>query len=137
MFRALAWLGTTIVFWSLNLRWGTDLALPNGPPAQWHRLVVGAGLLAAIAALAISVAGRKHTPPSWLARGIALAGGLLVVGLGLRLRSRAVEVGFEDYLLGGQGWTWLMAGGGLVLGAVIGTLGLKPGQPPRKPRRPR
>lgn len=137
MFRALAWLGTTIVFWSLNLRWGTDLALPSGPPAQWHRLVVGAGLLAAVAALAISVSGRKHTPPSWLARGIALAGGLLVLGIGLHLRSSAFAVGFEEHLLGGQGWTWLMAGGGLVLGAVIGTLGLKPGQPPRKPRKRR
>lgn len=137
MFRAAAWLGTAVVFWSLNVRWGTNLDLPNGPPGQWERLVVGAGVLSLLAALAISVSGRKGNPPSWTARGIGLASALLVIGIALHLRSTAQAVGFTSDLLGGQGWTWLLAGGGLVLGAVAGTLGLKPKAGPRKPRRRR
>ena len=135
MFRAMAWLGVAVVFWSLNMRWGVDPNLPNGPPGQWERPVVGAGLLAMISALAISVSGRKHTPPSWLARGIAVTAGALIIAVALYLRSNALATGFGDAMLGGSGWIWLLAGGGLVLGAAAGTLGLPPAKRIKKPRR--
>lgn len=134
IFRAMAWLGVAVVFWSLNMRWGTDPNLPNGPPGQWERPIVGAGLLAMISALAISLSGRKHTPPSWLARGIAVAGGVLTIAIALYLHSDALATGFGDAILGG-GWLWLLAGGGLVLGAAAGTLKLPPGKPVTKPRK--
>lgn len=138
LLRALAWAGTAVVLGSLILvRWGEDPNLPPGPPGQWEKLVVGACLLAVVAALAISVSGRKRNPPSWTARGVAAVSGALVVVIALELRSEALATGFVPDLLGGQGWTWLILGGSTVLGAALGTMGLKPPPAPKKPRKRR
>jgi hypothetical protein len=137
IFRGLAWFGTLIVFGSLVLvRWGADPNLPGGPPGTVEKLVVGACLLAVLSAMAISVSGRKRIPPSWTARIIAAASALAIVIITFYIRSHAVSTGFTD-LLGGQGWSWLLAGGGLLLGAAVGTFGLKPPPPPNKQRKHR
>jgi hypothetical protein len=132
IFRAFAWLGVAIVFWSLNMRWGSSLDVGNGPPQPWHRTVVGAGLLAFIAALALSVSGRGGDPPGWVARAVAAVCAALVLLLAWRLYGRA-EGMFAD-AIEGTGWTWMMAGGGLVAGGVIGSFGLKPREAENKPR---
>lgn len=124
--RAVAWFGVFIVFWSLNVRWGTDVNVNIGPPGQWERHVVGSGLLALIAALALSISGRRGNPPSWKARGIALAAGVLIIVIALLLRSRAMS-GFED-LIAGAGWTWLLSGGGFVLSAATLAMALTPAE---------
>ena len=135
LFRALAWFGTIIVWSSLILvRWGNDPNLPAGPPGQWEKLVVGAGLLATLAALAISVSGRKRVPPSWRARAVSAVGAALVLIIAFYLRSDALATNYA-HLLSGQGWTWLLAGGGMVLGAAVGTFGLKPPATPHKQRK--
>lgn len=122
LFRGMAWFGVVVVFWSLNMRWGTKIYDGSGPPNYWHREVVGCGLLALIAALSISLSGRKRNSPSWVARGIAAVCGLLVLFIAWRMHANATMM-TEDRL-GGTGWTWLLAGGGLVAGAVLGTFGL-------------
>lgn len=138
LLRALAWVGTAVVLGSLILvRWGENPNLPPGPPGQWEKLVVGACLLAVIAALAISVSGRKRNPPTWTARGVAAATAAMVLVIAFELRSEALATGFAPDLLGGQGWTWLVLGGSVALGAALGTMALKPPRPPRKPRRRR
>jgi hypothetical protein len=138
LFRALAWAGTMVVWSSLVLvRWGENPNLPAGPPGQWERLVVGAGLLATLAAVAISVSGRKRMPPGWVARGVSAASAALVLYIAYHLRSDALATGFTADLLGGQGWTWLLAGGGMVFGAAVGTFGLKPPASHRKQRKHR
>jgi hypothetical protein len=124
--RAVAWFGVFIVFWSLNVRWGTDVRVDVGPPAQWQRAVVGCGLLAFIGALALSVSGRKGNPPSWKARGVALGAGVLIGVIALVLRSKALA-SFPDHIAG-AGWTWMLAGGGFVLSAAIMSLSLKPAE---------
>jgi hypothetical protein len=124
LIRAVAWFGVFVVFWSLNVRWGTDINVGVGPPGQWERHVVGSGLLAMVAALALSFSGRRGNPPSWTARGIALGAGALIVAIALLLRSRALS-GFED-LIAGPGWTWLLSGGGFVLAASTLAMSLKP-----------
>lgn len=119
VFRALAWLGVIIAFWSLNMAWG------DGPevPERWQRAVVGASLAGFLAALAISVSGRRLVPPSWPARGIAtfFAAVMLVVVLSLRSKAVGIYADYDD----GPGWTWLLAGSGIVAGAVLGTFGLR------------
>jgi hypothetical protein len=138
LFRALAWAGTMVVWSSLVLvRWGDNPNLPAGPPGQWERLVVGAGLLAMLAALAISVSGRKRVPPSWTARGVAAASASAVLFIAWYLRSDALATGFGASMLGGQGWIWLLAGGGMAVGAVAGTFGLKPPASHHKQRKHR
>lgn len=124
IFRAMAWFGVIVVFWSLNVRWGTNVDLPNGPPTQWHRAVVGAGLLAFIAAMALSVSGRGGNPPSWIARGIAGVASLIILAIAWSLYSKAKDPMYAD-MVGGTGWTWLAGGAGMVSSAVIGTLGLQ------------
>lgn len=137
MFRGLAWFGTLVVFGSLVLvRWGDDPNLPGGPPGTVEKLVVGACLLAVLSAMAISVSGRKRIPPSWTARIIATASALAVLGITGYIYRHAHSTGFTD-VLGGQGWLWLLAGGGMLLGAAAGTMGLKPPPPPNKQRKHR
>ena len=87
-------------------------------------MLVGAGLLALIAALALSVSGRKGNPPSWWARGIALACAASLLLIGWWLHSKTADLLYAEFVEG-PGWTWMMAGGGMVTGAAIGALGLK------------
>lgn len=135
LFRGLAWFGALIVFGSLVLvRWGDDPNLPGGPPGTVEKYVVGACLLAALSALAISVSGRKRIPPSWTARGISVASAVAILGIAVYIRNHAVSTGFTD-VLRGQGWIWLLAGGGMLFGASVGSLGLKPPPTPHKQRK--
>ncbi len=131
--RAVSWLGTAVVGWSLNIRWGTEEGLGNGPPPQFERPVTGAMLLCFIAAIAVSASGRKGRAPHWIARVLAVAGGGISVGLALMLRSRGPESAIS-----GSGWAWMMAGSAAVLLAAAGTLALpwsKPDKPAPKNRR--
>jgi hypothetical protein len=127
IFRAMAWFGVIVVFWSLNIRWGTDVNLPNGPPRPWHTTVVGAGLLAFIAALALSVSGRGGKAPHWIARAIAglAAAGILFIAWSLYREAHSGAIGNDVDAVAGTGWTWLLAGGGMVSSAAIGALGLQ------------
>jgi hypothetical protein len=135
LFRGLAWIGALVVFGSLVLvRWGADPNLPGGPPGTVEKFVVGACLLAALSAMAISVSGRKRIPPSWTARIIATASAAAILAITVYIRSHALSTGFTD-ILRGQGWLWLFAGGGMLLGAAVGTLGLKPPPAPHKQRK--
>ncbi|MCG8423839.1 MAG: hypothetical protein MJE77_38575 [Proteobacteria bacterium] len=124
MFRAAAWLGVAVIFWSLNVRWGTDTGVGGGPPtSQWERFVVAAGLLALIAALSLSLSGRKDYPPSFMARGVAALSAAIIASIAFYLHSQAT--GALEFALEGDGWTWLVVGGALVVGAVLGSFGLK------------
>jgi hypothetical protein len=135
--RAVAWFAVVVLFWSLNIRWGTDLDVNAGPPGQWERHVVGAGLLAAVAALALSVSGRRGNPPSWLARGVAFGAAALILTIGLLLRREAQSAITGADLIAGAGWTWMMAGGGFALSAAILALTLKPAaRPPKRAGEP-
>lgn len=138
--RAVAWVGAVVVWWSLNLVWGVDADAGKGPPGQWQRHVVGAGLLAFIAALSLSVSGRQGKPPSWTARGVALAGAAGIIIIALVLRADALRD--FPHLIAGPGWTWLLAGGGFVLSATTLACGIKPpdapaakGSPPASKKR--
>ncbi len=113
--RGIAWVGAVVTWWSLNVVWGTDIDAGKGPPGQWQRQVVGAGILALIAAVAITATGRGGKPPGKVARGVALAGAL-GVGLIVYLLRRDGLATFP-HLLAGAGWTWLLAGGGFLLAA--------------------
>lgn len=131
LFRAMAWFGVVVVFWSLNVRWGTDIDVRGGPPSLWHRTVVGCGLLGFLAALALSVSGRKGAPPAWWARGVAGGASLLMLFLAWRLY-QGITTGVNPDAVRGTGFTWMVAGSGMVLSAVIGTLGMKPPEPKNK-----
>lgn len=122
--RVVAWLGTVAVGWSLNLRWGDDPNLPAGPPSHLERPIVGAMLLAMVAAIALSTAAR-----GWVARGLALAGGAGAVAISLWARSRG-----PDTALGGAGWLWMMLGAAAVLAAAAGRAALK--APPARTKKP-
>jgi hypothetical protein len=127
--RGLAWFATMVTARSLMLRWSIKADVHSGPPGQWERHVVGAALLAAIAALALSVSGRKGNPPNWIARGIAAACAAGAVGVAFYLRADANSTGFT-HLLGGSGWIWLLAGGLGSLSAATFALALKPASSP-------
>ena len=124
--RAVAWFGVVVVFWSLNVRWGTDADVGAGPPGQWERQVVGAGMLALIAAISLSASGRKGNPPSWRARAVAFAAAVLILVIAMLLRRSALGGITGADLIDGPGWTWLLSGGGFVLGATTMTLALNP-----------
>ena len=114
--RGIAWVGAVVTWWSLNVVWGTDIDAGKGPPGQWQRQVVGAGLLALIAAVTITATGRGGKSPGKVARGVALAASLSVALIVYLLR-RAGLASFP-HLLAGAGWTWLLAGGGFLLAAT-------------------
>jgi hypothetical protein len=124
--RAVAWFGVVVVFWSLNVRWGTDADVGAGPPGHWERQVVGAGMLAIIAAMSLSASGRKGKPPSWRARGVAFTSAVLILVIAMLLRSNAMGGITGADLIEGPGWTWLLSGGGFVLGATTMTLAIGP-----------
>lgn len=122
--RAAAWIGVAICGWSLNIRWGVDPNLPNGPPGQWERHVVGAALLAFIGAMAISVSGRGHKPPSNIARGISLGAAICILIIGVMIY-RGSQSSVNPEIIAGPGFMWMLSGAGLLLGAAVGTLGLR------------
>jgi hypothetical protein len=131
VFRAIAVIGVMITWWSLNLQWGADIDAGSGPPNQFNRHAVGAGLLATICAIALWASGRKGQPPSWVARGVAIgaaAGSLLVVYM---VRSKAHSSGFP-HLIDGPGWKWMLAGSGIMVSAAAGALALRPPPPKGK-----
>ena len=82
VFRIFAWAGVMVVGWSLAIRWGTDPDVGAGPPLQFGKKVVGALLLAGVAAVALTMSGRGGAPPAWWARGVAMAASISVVGIG-------------------------------------------------------
>ena len=127
--RALAVFGVMVTWWSLNIQWGGDAGAGSGPPYQFQRYAVGAGMLATIAAIALSVSGRKGAPPSWLARGIAAVAGVCILLVAWFVHSRAHSSGFP-HLIEGAGWTWMLAGGGFITSAAISALALR--APPPK-----
>ena len=51
---------------------------------------------------------------------------MLVLVIGLLLRRQALSGITGADLIAGAGWTWMMAGGGLALGAATMAMGLKP-----------
>jgi hypothetical protein len=111
--RAAAWVAVAVVGWALNVRWGADVRLGPGPPAMWQRHVVGALMLAMVTAMSVSVSGRGHRPPAWIARGIALAAALGVVWLAIAIRR-----GAPPSAIGGPGWSWLLTGALLAASAA-------------------
>lgn len=121
LIRAVAWLGVLIAGWSLNVKWGTEAAVGNGPPGHWERQVVGAVLLVAIGAVILMAMGRRGAAPGWLARGLATVLSLGGVLISVFLRQSANNSGFTD-LIAGPGWTWLFAGCGLTVAACLGGL---------------
>lgn len=123
--RAVAWLGVALVGWSLNLRWGSEQYLGNGPPANYHKHVVGALLLGFLAALALSVS--RKLP----ARLIAVAAALGAVAIAVVVKLRALES-----VTSGTGWLWMMAGAAGVALATASALAVKaPAAKPRSPHR--
>lgn len=122
--RAAAWIGVIVVGWSLNIRWGDDEFLGNGPPATYHKHVVGAMLLAFVAALLISL---SHKLPFKLAGcAAAVSAGILAV---------IIKTGAPATVTSGSGLLWMTIGAGLVVIGSGATLSLKPPEVKKKPRR--
>jgi uncharacterized membrane-anchored protein len=115
--RGIAWIGVAVAATALMVRWGTDDAVRSGPPSHWEREVVGGLVLAAIAAVLLMFGGAESRQ-RWFTRGIAAAAAAATVWIALSLRSSALVTGFPD-LIAGPGWTWLMAGGAVTLGAAV------------------
>lgn len=120
--RAIQAIAVIITGWSLSKPWGQELAAGKGPPSQWERHVVGATLLLAIAALAMMLTARGKgsgavAKPSFAALGIAALCGLGALGVTLTVRSAALSRGLDHALLGG-GWTWMLSGTAIALGAT-------------------
>lgn len=122
--RAAAWIGVIVVGWSLNIRWGDDEFLGNGPPATYHKHVVGAMLLALAAAILISIS--QKLPFKLAACAAAAGAGIIAV---------VVKTGAPDTVTSGSGLLWMMVGAGLAVIGSGGTLSLKPPQVKKKPRR--
>jgi hypothetical protein len=139
--RAVAWLGCIVTGWSLNVRWGSESGLGNGPPQQFERLVVGCLLLALIAAAALSwpsvrVGPRGSRAPRRGAKLVAVAAAALVGAIAVTLRGRATSAGIP-HVLTGAGWAWLLAGTAMILGAALLGASLRgPGNTGAAPRRP-
>lgn len=134
--RAASLIAVALVAWSLNVRWGSSDSLRGGPPLQWERIVVGAALLSAIAALAVWLATRPSAAGSrvWL-RGVAGGAALGVAAISLNLRSQTDEAVMAD-LVRGPGWTWLTLGAVLAIGAAAGSFAVR-GDPAGASRRSR
>jgi hypothetical protein len=121
--RAGSLIGFALTAWSNNVRWGSDASLRGGPPMQWERAAVGAALLSALAALAVWLGTRPASTGPWL-RVAACAFALAVAAIALYLRSEANRIGIAD-VLNGPGWTWLVAGAVVSIGAAAGSLALR------------
>jgi hypothetical protein len=116
--RVLAVLSVAIAVWSLNVAWGDDPSLRGGPPAQWERQVVGAALLAGVAAALALYNSRPGAHRAVRAAGLVAALGPGLVAI--YLRSDASSMGLPQ-LLTGPGWTWLAVGSALALLAAAST----------------
>jgi len=113
--RIIAWGAAFIVFWALNVRWGDDPSVGNGPPVQFQRQVVGAFLLALVGAGALTWSFFSGRNPGKVGRwmGAGAGGAVLLIAWWVR---RDAMVDFP-HLLAGPGWHWLLGGGGLLLSA--------------------
>ncbi len=123
--RAASLVGVALVGWSLNVKWGSASAVRGGPPMQWERFVVGAALLAALAAIAVWIATRPSA--SSLRVPLRAAAVLLAVGVGaiaLHLHGEAGRPALSD-LVNGPGWTWLSVGGLVSLAAAAATFAVR------------
>ena len=118
--RAIAWIAAVIAGYSMAVRWGTDPDVRSGPPAHWERQIVGAVVLAFLAAIMLMLSG-SGTRQRWLTRGLAAAFAVGTVGIALSLRASAESSGFPD-LVNGPGWSWLIGGGVLSVGAAVAAL---------------
>lgn len=116
--RGLAVLSVALTAWSLNVRWGAGDTVRGGPPMQWERHVVGAALLAAIAAVLVWLATREAAHRLLRVAACAAALGPGVIALVLRRDATASDL---TNLVAGPGWTWLAAGAGLAVLAAAGT----------------
>jgi len=122
--RAVAWIGVALVGWSLNIRWGDEEFLGNGPPANYHKHVVGALLLGFLAALALSISQK------WPAKGIAVAAGIGGAAIAIAIKTSALES-----ITSGSGWLWLTAGAAAVLLGSAASLLVKPPAAKQRPSR--
>jgi hypothetical protein len=123
--RAASLVGVALVGWSLNVKWGSGSAVRGGPPMQWERFVVGAALLAALAAIAVWIATRPSV--SSLRVPLRAAALLLAAGVGaiaLHLRGEADRPVLAD-LVNGPGWTWLTVGGLVSFAAAAATFAVR------------
>jgi hypothetical protein len=128
LLRGLAWLGVALAGWSVNLRWGADPALGSGAPGSWERTVVGATLLAAVAALAISVSGRRGKPPAMAYRIGAAAAATTAFGLAGSIYLRVTRTEVYEHMVGivsGPGFAWLATGTFLTFVATAATFALR------------
>jgi hypothetical protein len=123
--RACAWLAVVLAGWSVNLRWGLDQMVRTGAPPQFERHVVGAALLAAIAALALLFANPTRGKSARTAAIIATAAALGSHAVAWWIRSLAASQG-QPQLTDGTGWLWLTAGTALAIAASAGAIFLKP-----------
>jgi hypothetical protein len=123
--RAASIIAVALAGWSVNVRWGSGTTVRGGPPMQWERIVVGAAVLSALAALAVWIGTRPGAGASrmWL-RGAACACALGVAAIALHLRGEASRLGIND-LVNGPGWAWLAAGAGAALAAAGGSFALR------------
>jgi len=112
--RAVAWIGVALVGWSLNIRWGDDIFLGNGPPATYHKNIVGALLLAFGAALAISVS------RAWPAKGLGI-----VAAVGCAAIALTVRTGAPATVTSGAGWIWMAAGASSVLLGAVAAIAVR------------
>jgi hypothetical protein len=134
--RALAWVGAFVIFWSMNVVWGNDPDMGEGPPVQWKRQVVGAILLAVISAGALTLSWFRGGPPGRVARLVTVVGGLAILLIAWWLHHDAMRD--FPHLIQGPGWRWLLAGGGFVLAGASLAMAAPPAEVPKKtgPKKP-
>jgi len=122
--RAATWVGVVVVGWSLNVRWGDDVLLPNGPPATYHKHVVGAMLLAFAAAVLISIS--QKVPYRVAGCTAAVLAGVIAV---------VIKTGAPETVTSGVGLLWMTIGAGLTVIGSGATLALEAPEQKQKPRR--
>lgn len=138
--RAAAWIAVVVAGWSLNIRWGLETTVRAAAPPQFERHIVGAALLALLAAAILMFA----SPRRKSARTAAFLALLLGAGshaIAWWIRALASEQGHPQ-LTEGSGWTWLFTGTALSAAAGGAALILliarrQPTPPARQKRRRR
>jgi hypothetical protein len=125
--RAVSLVAVAVTGWSLNVRWGAGATVRGGPPMQWEKMVVGATLLAAIAAVLVWF-GTRPSATGALRIGMRAASVIAALGaasIAFYLRRDAAT----DNMLAGPGWTWLAIGTGLSVASVAGAIAVRPPDP--------